>query len=126
MNGTATSETLSLVPPTVPWEQSERALTMMQSLLHREMTGKITPRSAQMVMARLLPPINPVNVVPPINLTDIPTPTTPTAYRSALRQIYRAAVDGQCSLDDARKAMILTKTLWRAELETALLESKKA
>jgi hypothetical protein len=30
-----------------------------------------------------------------------------------MRCIYRAAMDGESALDDARKAMIVTKTLWR-------------
>jgi len=81
----------------------------IRSLLHREMTGKISARSAQMAMERIVPKLEPASIVPPINLDDIPTPTNPAAYRNALRRIYRAAVGGKCTLDDARKAMILTK-----------------
>ena len=87
------------------------------------MTGKISARSAQLAMERIVPKLEPARIVPPIDLDDIPTPTCPEHYRAAMRGIYRAAVDGKCALDDARKAMILTKTLWRAELETAALEA---
>ena len=97
----------------------------IRSLLHREMTGKISARSAQMAMERIVPKLEPARIVPPINLDNIPTPTSPDNYRTAMRRIYRAAVDGQCGLDQARKAMILTKTLWRAELEAAALDVVK-
>jgi hypothetical protein len=90
----------------------------IRSLLHRELTGKITPRSAQMVMERLVPKLEPV-VLPTVRLEDIPTPTTVQHYRQAMRRIFRAAMDGQCALEKARKAMILTKTLFRVELDTA-------
>jgi hypothetical protein len=42
-----------------------------------------------------------------------------------MRRIFRAAMDGECALDEARKAMILTKTLWRAELETAGMDDTR-
>lgn len=112
-------------PPTVPYDVSETAAHMLKSLLVREEKGRISARSAQMTMARLLPPMNPVDVVPPICLDNIPTPTSPREYRLAMRRIYRAAIDGKCNLDSARKAMILTKTLWRAELEVASIEASR-
>ena len=109
--------------PTLPRATLEDGtVRAIRSLLHREMTGKITARSAQMAMERLVPKLEPARIVPPINLDNIPTPTTPDAYRAAMRRIYRAAVDGRCGLDEARKAMILTKTLWRAELEASALD----
>ena len=98
----------------------------IRSLLHREMTGKITPRSAQMAMERLVPKLEPVKVLPTVRLEDIPTPITVQQYRQAMRRIFRAAMDGECALDEARKAMILTKTLWRAELETVGLDDARA
>jgi hypothetical protein len=101
---------------------SQRAI---RSLLHREMTGKITPRSAQMAMERLVPKLEPVKVLPTVRLDGVPTPTDAAAYRTAMRRIYRAAVDGECALDEARKAMILTKTLWRTELETAGMDNTR-
>jgi hypothetical protein len=110
--------------PHIPWDVANRAMTMMRSLLQREASKSITPRSAQMAMARLIPPLEPARIIPPVNLDNIPTPTSAANYRKAMRAIYRAAVDGKCGLDEARKAMILTKTLWRAELETAGLEEK--
>ena len=97
----------------------------IRSLLHREMTGKITPRSAQMAMERLGPKLEPVKVLPTVRLEDIPTPITVQQYRQAIRRIFRAAMDGECALDEARKAMILTKTLWRTELETSALDEVK-
>ncbi len=72
-----------------------------------------------MAMARLFPPLNPVNVVPPINLDGIPEPSSPEAYDAAMGAIWRAAMDGKVRLDEARKAMVLTKTRFRARLETA-------
>jgi hypothetical protein len=99
---------------------SARAL---RSLLHREMTGKISARSAQLAMERLVPKLEPARIVPPINLDTIPTPTNPALYRTAVRGIFRAAMDGKCSLDDARKAMILTKTLYGVECEVAAAEA---
>lgn len=35
-----------------------------------------------------------------------------------MRRIYLAAMDGECALEEARKANIPTSMLWRAELET--------
>ena len=114
---------IPLLPRANLEDGSARAI---RSLLHREMTGKITPRSAQMAMERIVPKLEPARIVSPIDLDDIPTPTCPEQYRTAMRGIYRAAVDGKCGLDDARKAMILTKTLWRAELETAAMEAGRS
>jgi hypothetical protein len=95
----------------------------IRSLLHREMTGKISARSAQMAMARLVPKLEPAKVLPTVRLGGVPTPTSPHRYREAMRSIYRAAMDGECALDEARKAMILTKTLYRAECEVAAGEA---
>jgi hypothetical protein len=94
-------------------------VALLRSIMSREARGSLSPRSAQLLMQRLLPPLEPARIVQPVNLDDIPTPMTAAQYRKAMRQIYRAAMDGKCSLDDARKAMVLTKTLFRAELETA-------
>jgi hypothetical protein len=105
--------------PVWPADLQQHTLAVVRSIITREGRGTLSPRSAQMILKRLMPPLEPARIVPPINLDDVPTPSTPAAYRTALRRIYRAALDGKCSLDDARKAMILTKTLWRAELETA-------
>jgi hypothetical protein len=112
-------EMMNLAPPTVPWDVAEPALKMFRSILDREQSKAISPKSAQMALARLFPPLNPVNVVPPIKLDDIPEPTTPKAYDAAMGVIWRAAVDGKIGLDEAGKAMILTKTRYRARLETA-------
>ena len=59
----------------------------IRSLLHREMTGKITPRSAQMAMERLVPKLEPVKVLPTVRVEDIPTPTSVQQYRQAMRRI---------------------------------------
>lgn len=40
----------------------------IRSLLHCEMTGKITPRSAQMATERVLPKVERTRIVPPANL----------------------------------------------------------
>ena len=75
---------------------------------------------ARDVLARLLPPLGSAQVVPTITLHEAEEPRTVEAYRKTMRAIWRAGVkDGRIGLDEARKAMILTKTLWRAELETA-------
>jgi hypothetical protein len=80
----------------------------------------IPPALARDVLARILPPLGTASIVPTITLHDAEEPLTPAAYRKTLRTIWRAAVkEGRIGLDEARKAMILTKTLWRAELETA-------
>ena len=44
----------------------------IRSLLHREMTGKISARSAQMAMERIVPKLEPASIVPPINLDEYP------------------------------------------------------
>jgi hypothetical protein len=103
--------------PVWPGDLQQHTLAVVRSIITREGRGTLSPRSAQMILKRLMPPLEPARIVPPINLDDIPT--TVAHYRKAMRQIFRAAMDGKCSLDEARKAMILTKTLWRAELETA-------
>ncbi len=110
---------MNLAPPTVPWDVAEPALKMFRSILDREQSGAISAKSAQMALARLFPPLNPVNVVLPIKLDDIPEPLTPAGYDRAMGAIWCAAMDGKVSLDDARKAMILTKTRFRARMETA-------
>jgi hypothetical protein len=112
--------------PVWPADLQQHTLAVVRSVITREGRGTLSPRSAQMILKRLMPPLEPARIVPPINLDDIPTPTTVAHYRKAMRQIYRAAMDGKCSLDEARKAMILTKTLWRTELETAGLDHAQA
>jgi hypothetical protein len=112
--------------PTLPRATLEDGtVRAIRSLLYREMTGKISARSAQMAMERLVPKLEPVKVLPTVRLEDISTPTTVQQYRQAMRRIFRAAMDGECALDEARKAMILTKTLWRAELETAGMDDTR-
>ena len=75
------------------------------------------------VLARVLPPLGTVTVVQKIALHDAEEPMTPDSYRRTMRTIWRAGIkEGRIGLDEARKAMILTKTLWRAELETAALD----
>jgi hypothetical protein len=105
--------------PVWPADLQQHTLAVIRSVITREGRGTLSPRSAQMILKRLMPPLEPARIVPPINLDSIPTPISPATYRAAMRGIFRAAVDGQCALDDARKAMILVKTAWRAEIETA-------
>ena len=119
------STSTEALAPYWPTDIQHQAMSLMRSIVNREAKGTLSPKSAQLLLQRLLPPLEPARVVMPINLDDIPTPTSATAYRKAMRRIYRAAVDGKCGLDEARKAMILTKTLWRAELETAGMGEKE-
>lgn len=119
------STSTTALAPFWPTDIQHQSLALMRSIVNREAKGSLSPKSAQLLLQRLLPPLEPARVVQPINLDNIPTPTSPDNYRKAMRHIYRAAVDGQCGLDEARKAMILTKTLWRAELETAALDKVK-
>jgi hypothetical protein len=80
----------------------------------------IPPALARDVLARILPPLGTASIVPTITLHDAEAPRTVEAYRKTMRLIWEAGVrDGRIGLDEARKAMVLTKTLWRAELETA-------
>jgi hypothetical protein len=80
---------------------------------------------ARDVLARILPPLGTASIVPTITLHEAEAPMTAAAYRRTMRTIWQAGVkEGRIGLDEARKAMILTKTLWRAELETAGLEDK--
>jgi hypothetical protein len=116
---TATEAVAAIVPTAL----QEETMALLRSIISREARGSLSPRSAQLLMQRLLPPLEPARIVQPVNLDDIPTPSSPKQYRAALRKIFRAAVDGQCSLDDARKAMILTKTVYRAECEVAASEA---
>lgn len=90
----------------------------LRSLLHREMTGKITPRSAQMAMERIVPKLEPARVQPTIRLDDAPDPLTPAAYDEAMAVACRAMCEGRISPAEARTAMIVIKTRWRARLET--------
>ncbi len=84
----------------------------------------IPPALAREVLARILPPLGTASIVPTITLHEAEEPLSPAAYKRTMRTIWRAAVrDGRIGLDEARKAMILTKTMWRAEIEMALLES---
>ena len=116
------STSTEALAPFWPTDIQHQSLALMRSIVNREAKGTLSAKSAQLLLQRLLPPLEPAKVVQPINLNDIPTPTSAANYRKAMRAIYRAAVDGKCGLDEARKAMILTKTLWRAELETAGLD----
>ena len=90
----------------------------IRSLLHREMTGKITPRSAQMAMERIVPKLEPARVQPTIRLDDAPDPLTPALYDEAMGATCRAMCEGRISPAEARAAMIVIKTRWRARLET--------
>jgi hypothetical protein len=69
------------------------------SLLHREMTGKISARSAQMTMGRLVAKLDLAKVLPTVRLKGVPTPTTPERYRQAMHRIYRVAMDAECAID---------------------------
>ena len=90
----------------------------LRSLLHREMTGKITPRSAQMAMERIVPKLEPARVQSTIRLDDAPDPLTPAAYDEAMGAACRAMCQGRISPAEARAAMVVIKTRWRARLET--------
>lgn len=90
----------------------------IRSLLHREMTGKISPRSAQMAMERIVPKLEPARIQPTIRLDDAPDPLTPASYDDAMGAACRAMCDGRISPAEARAAMIVIKTRWRARLET--------
>lgn len=90
----------------------------LRSLLHREMTGKISPRSAQMAMERIVPKLEPARVQPTIRLADAPDPLTPAAYDEAMGVACRAMCEGRISPAEARAAMVVIKTRWRARLET--------
>jgi len=70
----------------------------IRSLLHREMTAKISARSAQMAMERLVPKLEPAKVLPTVRLDRLPTPTSLHRYREAMRSIYRTAMDGECEV----------------------------
>ncbi len=108
-----TEGSLALLPGALP-----AAIQLVRSIIHREGVGKLSPRSAQILAARLLPPLEPARIVQTIQL-EVGEPTTPAAYDAAMGAIWRAAMDGKVSLDDARRAMVLTKTRFRARLETA-------
>ncbi len=104
----------ALLPGALP-----AAIHLVRSIIHREGVGKLSPKSAQVLAARLLPPLEPARVVQTMQL-DLENPTTPAAYDRAMGAIWQAAVvDGKIGLDEARKAMILTKTRFRARMETA-------
>ena len=90
----------------------------IRSLLHREMTGKISARTAQMAMERLVPKLESAKVLPTIRLDDAPDPLTPALYDQAMGATCRAMCEGRISPAEARVAMIVIKTRWRARLET--------
>ena len=90
----------------------------IRSLLHREMNGKISARSAQMAMERIVPKLEPARVQPTIRLDDAPDPLTPAAYDEAMGAACRAMCQGRISPVEARAAMVVIKTRWRARLET--------
>ena len=90
----------------------------IRSLLHREMNGKISARSAQMAMERIVPKLEPARVQPTIRLDDAPDPLTPAAYDEAMGAACRAMCGGRISPAEARAAMVVIKTRWRARLET--------
>ena len=90
----------------------------LRSLLHREMTGKITPRSAQMAMERIVPKLEPARVQSTIRLDNAPDPLTPASYDEAMGAACRAMCEGRISPAEARAAMVVIKTRWRARLET--------
>ena len=106
---------IPLLPRANLEDGSARAL---RSILYREMTGKITPRSAQMAMERLVPKLEPARIQPTIRLDDVPDPLTPASYDDAMGAACRAMCEGRISPAEARAAMIVLKTRWRARLET--------
>ena len=109
-------ETLMPILPRANLEDgSARAI---RSLLHREMTGKISARSAQMAMGRIVPKLEPARIQPTIRLDDAPDPLTPASYDNAMGAACRAMCEGRISPAEARAAMIVIKTRWRARLET--------
>jgi hypothetical protein len=106
---------IPMLPRATLEDGSARAL---RSLLHREMTGKISPRSAQMAMERIVPKLEPARIQPTIRLDDAPDPLTPASYDDAMGAACRAMCEGRISPAEARAAMIVIKTRWRARLET--------
>ena len=105
--------------PTLPRANLEDGTARaIRSLLHREMTGKISARSAQMAMERIVPKLEPAKVLPTIRLDDAPDPLTPASYDKAMGAACRAMCEGRISPAEARAAMIVIKTRWRARLET--------
>jgi hypothetical protein len=90
----------------------------IRSLLYREMTGKISARSAQMALERIVPKLEPARVQPTIRLDDAPDPLTPASYDEAMGAACRAMCVGRISPAEAQAAMIVIKTRWRARLET--------
>jgi hypothetical protein len=106
---------IPLLPRANLEDGSARAI---RSLLYREMTGKISARSAQMAMERIVPKLEPARVQPTIRLDDAPDPLTPAAYDEAMGAACRAMCEGRISPAEARAAMIVIKTRWRARLQT--------
>jgi hypothetical protein len=108
----------TLIPGLPRATLEDRTIRAIRSLLYREMTGKITPRSAQMAMERIVPKLEPVKVLPTVRLDDAPDPLTPASYDAAMGATCRAMCEGRISPAEARAAMIVIKTRWRARLET--------
>jgi hypothetical protein len=70
---TTATESLAAIVPTALQEQT---VALLRSIMSREARGSLSPRSAQLLMQRLLPPLEPARIVQPVNLDDIPTPMT--------------------------------------------------
>ena len=105
--------------PTLPRATlADGTIRALRSLLHREMHGKITPRSAQMAMERIVPKLEPARIQPTIRLDDAPDPLTPASYDAAMGATCRAMCEGRISPAEARAAMVVIKTRWRARIET--------
>lgn len=113
-----TEGTEALLPILPRANLEDGTVRAIRSILHREMTGKISARSAQMAMERIVPKLEPARVQPTIRLNDAPDPLTPAAYDEAIGAACRAMCDGRISPAEARAAMIVIKTRWRARLET--------
>jgi hypothetical protein len=79
----------------------------IRSLLHREMTGKISARSAQMAMERIVPKLEPARVQPTSRLDETPDPLTPASYDDAMGAACRAMCEGRISPAEAEVALKL-------------------
>ncbi len=74
---------------------SDRPRRAIRSLLHREMHGRISPRSAQMALERLVPKLEPAHIQPTIRLDDAPDPLTLGSYDDAMGAACRAMCEGR-------------------------------
>ena len=105
------------VLPMMQIRVSDQATDLMRTLLEREVAGEVSDRTVQMILARLLPPLQQTKLPEQAYLPEIPDPVTVGDYHKAMSIIWRATTLGRVSPLVGKRMQEMCRARWRAALE---------